>query len=331
MLILSRSDLQTVFPMSAAIEAVALGAREYSEGRAAVPVRVSVMVPEAAGRSMYMMGYLPGLGALGVKVIASFQHNRERGLPTGQGVFLLQDAQTGAPLALMDSTYLTDVRTGALTGAAARYLGRPDARVAALIGTGAQARTQLLAICEVLSLERVLVWGRTPSRLEAFVEEMAPLVPGVWLEAAESAETAVRQADVALAATSAEEPVVFGDWLRPGMLVASVGHPKYGLELDGSVIRRADLVTVDNRAGVVAESADLAGPLREGEVREEELVELGELVAGAHPGRRSAEEVILFKSLGFAAADLACGLEIYRRAREQGIGTEVELRVGVEN
>lgn len=328
MLILSRSDLEAVFPMAAAIEAVARGALEYSEGRATIPPRVPVMVPEAAGRSMFMMGYLPGLGALGVKVIGNFAHNRERGLPTGLGIFLLQSAATGEPLAVTDAAYLTDVRTGALTGAAARYLAPPDARAAALIGTGAQARTQLLAVVETLRIERVLVWGRTPGHLATFLESMAPRLPGVRLEASDSAEAAVRRADVAVAATSAEEPVLFGDWLRPGMLVTSIAHPKEGPELDPSVVRRADLVVVDNLAGAVAESTDLAGPLADGSIRAEELVELGQLVAGSHPGRRSADELILFKSIGFAAADLACGLEIYRRAREQGLGTEVELGAG---
>jgi ornithine cyclodeaminase/alanine dehydrogenase-like protein (mu-crystallin family) len=324
-LVLSRADVEAVLSMDVAIEAVARGARESSAGRATIPLRVRFPVPEAPGYSGYMPGYLPALGALGIKIVGNFPRNRERGLALNQGVFLLLDGQSGQALAVMDASALTELRTAALTGAAGRLLARPDARTGLILGAGAEARSHVLALAEALQLDCLAVWARRRQQAEAVVAELAPRVPGLRLEVADSAAEATRQADVVAATTSAEEPVLFGDWLGPGTFVSSVGHPRQGVELDPSVVERADVVSVDDRTAALAESTDLRGPLERGVIRPDDLVELGELVGGTRPGRSGPDQVILFKSVGFAAADLAAGQEVYRMARERGLGVEVGL------
>lgn len=226
----------------------------------------------------------------------------------------------------MDASYLTDLRTGVLSGLAARYLARRDAAVVAILGSGAQARTQLLALAHVLPLQQAAVYSRHPENVQAFIRDMAPLVPTVDLVAAPDPEAAVRRAQVVVAATTSERPVVLGEWVQPGSLVCGVGsHTPTARELDGEVVRRACRLAVDSRAGALKGAGDLGVPLAEGTIRAEDVAELGELIAGLRQGRRSPEEVAVFKSVGFAAADLAVAAEVYRRASEEGLGAEVRL------
>jgi ornithine cyclodeaminase len=325
-LILTQSEVRSVLSVACAFEAVARGCTEYSRGEALIPPRTHVAIPEWAADALFMPGYLKGSGVLGMKVVSNFSRNPERGLPVGPGLMILLDHETGVPLVLMDASHLTDLRTGVLSGLAARFLARPDSAIAAIIGSGAQARTQLLALAHVLPLRRALVYSRRPDNVRAFIQEMTGRVPGVEVSAAVTAEEAVRKADVVVAATTSEQPVVHGGWLRPGTLVCGVGsHTPEARELDGEVIARATRAAVDSRAGALKGAGDLGIPLREGVLRAEDVAELGELILGLRPCRSSAEEITVFKSVGFAAADLAVADEIYRQARERRLGREIQL------
>jgi ornithine cyclodeaminase len=323
-LILTASDVQRLFPMELAIEAARRGAAEYSAGRAQVPLRHHLTIDEHDGSSLVMSGYLPRLQTLGLKLVSGFRANRERNVRRADSVVLVIDPTTGWLEALLEGSYLTDVRTGAMSGIACEYLARQDSTSLGLIGSGAQARTQLDAIAAVLPIRRVRAWSRSPDRLAAFVAESAARHPQLDLAAAPSPAEACA-ADVVVAATTSTEPVVLEAWIRPGTLVCGVGSNRPNAsELDPTLVARAARVAVDSRTGTLA-VGDLAGPIAAGRLDPDDIAELGELVLGTAAGRQSDDETTIFKSVGFAAVDLTSARLILDAAREQGLGQQIDL------
>ena len=263
--------------------------------------------------------------ALGAKLVTVFPGNRERGLPTLHASYFLLDLQTGAPLALMEGAFLTGIRTGAASALAARFLARPDSRNVACFGAGVQAAFQLRCLATVLDLERVFVVGRTPERARAFAEAMAKELR-IPVVVAPSAREAVSYADLITSATTSLTPVFDGKDLRPGTHVDAVGafRPETR-EVDTETVRRARVV-VDTYAGALEEAGDLLIPIREGAITHAHVTaELAELVTGARPGRRSRDEITLFKSVGFSLEDAAAARLAYDAAKASGVGVEVEL------
>jgi ornithine cyclodeaminase len=225
------------------------------------------------------------------------------------------------------AAHVTDVRTGAASGAATRALARTESRHLAILGTGRQALTQLQGILAVLPIERVSVWNRTAANAEAWIERVSALFgpDAPELELRASPEEAVRDADVVVTCTRAEAPVLRGEWLRPGTHVNAVGAGHSGQrELEPSVLRRAAVRTVDSR-DLALLTGDFAGPLASGLVSREEIGELGEVLLGRRPGRGNDEEITLFKSVGHAANDLAVARHVAARARTLGQGVSVEM------
>src|SRR5688572_405114 len=221
---------------------------DLSEGRASTPPRVAAMVPEHAAMLAVMPAFLPSARALTTKLVSLFPENRDR--PTHQGVICCFDPDTGTPLALMDGTYITAIRTAAGSALASRYLARRSPHVLSIIGTGAQARAHTRAFREWPGLERVRVAGRDRSATARLVDEL--VADGAPAEAAPTIEDAVRSADIVCAATHADVPVVRRDWLRPGTHVNSVGYNTAGRgEVDSEVIRDA-VVVVESRDAVLA-------------------------------------------------------------------------------
>ncbi len=235
------------------------------------------------------------------------------------------DGSTGQPRALIEGTYLTGIRTGATSALAARLLARPDARRVACFGAGVQARFQLRCLAALRPLERVVVVGRSPEATRAFVDSMRAAL-GVPVEAADDPRRATREAHLIVCATTSPTPVVFGADLGPGTHVDAVGAFRAtDRELDGEAIRKARVV-VDTYAGALEEAGDVLIPLREGLIDTAHVgAELAEVVTGRRPGRTSAEEITVFKSVGFALEDLAAARLAYDRARARGIGKEVDL------
>jgi ornithine cyclodeaminase/alanine dehydrogenase-like protein (mu-crystallin family) len=225
----------------------------------------------------------------------------------------------------MDATQLTALRTAAASGLATDLLARPDACTAAILGSGVQAGTHLLAVCAVRPIERVRIFSRSPQHVAAFISCLQPKVAAVLLPASSAAE-AVREADVVCATTTSTTPVVAGDDLRAGVHVNAVGSfSTEAREVDGATVRRAGMVFVDNRSAALAEAGDVVIPLRQGLIGEDDLVELGSVVVGSHPGRTAPDAVTIFKSVGLAVQDVAAGAEVLRRARELGLGAVVPL------
>ncbi len=325
--VLSKQDVQQAVPMREAIEIVKGAFAQLSAGKAVVPLRTQLPVERHEGVTLFMPAYLSESDDLGVKVVSVFPRNLEMGLPTIFALVVVVEASTGRPVAAMDGTYLTALRTGAASGAATDLLARQDARVAAIFGAGAQGRTQLLAVCEVRDIERAWVYDVNPQAAERYAQEMAGKgrVPAD-LRVASSPAEAAREADVLCTATTSKTPVFADEDLKPGVHVNAVGSftPQMQ-EVPGETVRRAKLV-VGSREGCLSETGDLIIPIRKGLIAADDIyAELGEIAAALKPGRESDEEITLFKSVGNAVQDVSVARAVLMQAETLGLGIEVEL------
>jgi alanine dehydrogenase len=328
MLILARADLEKLLGPADVIDALAAAFRDHARGLTVVPPRgVTPVTDDALLLAMpaVLRGGAARRGAAGVKLVTYNPQNRARGEPTLHAAYVLVESERGAPLALLEGTFITALRTGAASALAARYLARPDARRVACFGAGVQAGFQLRCLAAVLPVAHVDVVGRDPERARSFAHAMTRDL-GVSVTPARDARTAVRDADVITCATTSSSPVVFGADVGPGAHVDAVGAFRAdSREVDTELVQRARVV-VDTYSGASEEAGDVLIPIREGAIdRAHVVAELAELVTGAKPGRRSREEITLFKSVGFALEDLATACLAYERARERGVGTEVAL------
>ena len=295
MLILDEVAVRKLLHMPALIPAMERALRALSAGEVVQPMRVMMPVAEHGG----FLGSMPAYagGQLGAKLVTFFPDNR--GVPTHHALVLLFRPATGEPLVVMDGRLITEMRTGAVSAVATRSLARPDASVLAILGSGVQARSHLEALRLVRPFREIRVWS--PRNAAAFAERF-----GVRL--ARSAEDAVRGADVVVVATTSRTPVLSGEWLSPGVHVNAVGAPRPGWrELDDTVLRQAKLY-VESREAASRESGDV---IAAGDI----FAEIGEVIGGARPGRQSAAEITLFKSVGVAVEDIASAELVYREAQ----------------
>jgi alanine dehydrogenase len=325
-LVLTRADLERVLSPLEVVEAMAAAFRRYGGGACEVPARSATPVGQDGVLLTMPAAFSDGAQrGLGVKQVSVYPGNRARGHPTLYATYLLMDGASGKPLALLEGTYLTGIRTGATSALASRLLARPDARRVACFGAGVQARFQLLCLAALRPLDRVDVIGRNPQRARAFAESMCAAL-GIPVEPCVDPHRAARQAHLIVCATTSPTPVVFGADLGPGTHVDAVGAFRpTDRELDGEAIRRARVV-VDTYAGALEEAGDVLIPMGEGIIdRAHVRAELAEVVTGRCPGRTSDEEITVFKSVGFALEDLAAARLAYDRARAHGIGKEVNL------
>jgi len=295
MLVLTRNEVEELLDLDALLDALAAAQAELSAGNASLVPRMGAFAGET-GILGAMPAYAPSAG-LGCKLVTLFHGNRDR--PTHQALIALFDPATGTPVALMDGTYITAMRTAAAAALAARILARPDARVLAILGTGVQSRSAQEMFPRARDFAEVRVAGR-----------------GEF-------EEAVRGADVVHATTASPEPVVRLDWLSPGVHVSSVGYGVGGSELDPAIVEQADVVVVEQRdsafAPLPAGAPELDPRGRDG------VVELGEIIAGTAAGRSSDEQITLYKSVGVAVQDLAAAALVLTAARDRGSGQEIEL------
>jgi ornithine cyclodeaminase/alanine dehydrogenase-like protein (mu-crystallin family) len=232
---------------------------------------------------------------------------------------------TGEMAALIEADALGQIRTGAASGIATKYLAKKDAHTAGIIGTGYQARTQLEAVAAVRKLDRVRAFGRDPERRARFCREMSQII-GVQVEPVDSGEKAVRDADIIITATSALKIVLEGAWLSPGVHINAMGaNWPQKRELDEAAIDRSNVIVVDSIEQAKMEAGDLIQPFASDAKRWDKVIELGEIVAGKKPGRTSADQITLFKSVGLATWDLAAAERIYELAVKRGVGQSIPL------
>lgn len=308
MLVLSRAEVRKLLDLDLLLDKLERAFVELSAGRTSVPPRIAASTEH--GFLAAMPGYADGV--LETKLVSVFAENRD--LPSHQATISIFDDRTGQPLALIDGTEITAVRTGAASAVSTRALARPDARVFALLGAGVQGRSHVEAARRVRDFDEIRVASRTFDG----AQELATEVGGV---AVKSFEEAVRGADVVSACTDASEPVLSADWLSPGTHVTSVGASREGPELDRATVT-AGLLVVESR---VAFEPYPAGAHELQGLDPGSAAELGEILAGTREGRTSSEQVTVYKSTGNAVEDAAAAGLVYRQALEQGLGTEVEL------
>jgi alanine dehydrogenase len=294
-MILDEDAVRGLLRMEELIPAIARGLADLSGGRVVQPMRVMMPIADHGG----FLGLMPAYsGALGAKLVTFYPNNE--GIPSHHATILLFRPETGEPLCVMDGRLITEMRTAAMSAVATRLLARTDASVLGILGSGVQARSHLEALRLVRTFREVRAWS--PRNARAFAERFG-------IQAAASAEEAVRGADVIVVATTSETPVLRGDWLSPGAHVNAVGAPRpTWRELDDDVLQRSRLY-VDQREAATRESGDV---IAAGTV----YAEIGEVVAGTKEGRRSADEITLFKSVGIALADVVSADLVYRRAAE---------------
>src|SRR5580765_2798478 len=313
MLVLNREDVAALLDLDALVDALAEAFIDLSGGRASMPQRVAAF--SGHGLLGVMPAYLPSANLLETKLVTLFEGNAGTDLPTHQAAIAVFDPERGNMTAVMDGTYITATRTAAGSALSTRLLAREDARVLAICGTGVQARTHARALARVRAFDEIRIAGRDRARAETLAAE----VGGV---AVDTFEQAVRGADVVCATTHSPEPVVRHEWLAAGAHVTSVGVNPEGAELENRLVADAD-VFVESREAVFAPFPAGANDLRG--LDAERLTELGEVLAGTRPGRLSAEQITVYKSVGVGVMDAAAAALVLKAAAERGAGTEIEL------
>ncbi len=315
-LLLTESDVARLLGMRETITAVEAAFMAHGQGKAVNRPRNRIPLREMTLH--VMSAALPTVGVIGLKAYLT-RPDRAR------FVVLAWSTATGALEAVIEADRLGQMRTGAATGVATNYMARPDARTVGCIGTGWQAQTQLEAICAVRAVTRVAVFSRTAARGETYAKTMTERLR-VPVEAAESAEAAVRGADIVVTATTSREPVLFGRSLRSGMHINAVGvNWATKRELDDEAVARASRIVVDDREQAAIECGDLLPLVAAGTLSWARVYELGEIVAGKVPGRASPDEITLFESQGLALEDMAAAALLIQRARAAGIGQEIPI------
>ncbi len=314
-LILTEAEVDDLLDMPSTLEAVESVLRDRAEGRATNRARRRVALPKSGLN--FMAAGAPEIGALGLKAYSVAR--------TGARFYtMLFDPEGGELLSIMQSDRLGQMRTGAASGVATKYLAREDANTLGLYGAGWQAESQLEAIAAVRDLERVIVYSRREESRKKFAEKMSERL-GMEIETTHSADEPAAQ-DIVVTATSSREPVLLGEWLRPGTHVNAAGSNfLFKSEIDREVVRRASFVCVDSREELGLAAGDLVQPLETGLILPEAVYELGQVIAGQVEGRQGPEDITLFASQGLALEDIAAARVVYDRAVERDVGRDIEF------
>ena len=325
-LVINGVEVAALLPMSDAIEVMADALQTLARGDAILPLRPVMWLPDRIGALGMMPAYLGGEPSImGLKVVSVFPGNRNTAYDSHQGAVMLFETNHGRPLAIIDASAITAIRTAAVTGVATRALAREDAGDLAILGSGVQAQTHLAAMLSVRPIRRIRVWSRTEENAREFAAREGERY-NVTIEVAETAQAAVKGADLICTVTSATAPVLKGEWIAAGAHVNAVGSSvPFARELDTQAVARSRMY-VDRKESALNEAGDFLFPKREGAVDESHIQgELGDLLVGRVAGRQSAADITLFKSLGLAVEDLAAGYHIYLKALAANIGTPVDL------
>lgn len=324
-LVLSEEDVHELLTMPECIEVMEDALTALARGEVHNPLRQAIRAPGAPGLLGLMPAWRSGATPYyALKEVCVFPENPKRGLDTHLGAVILHSGETGQPLAIVNAAAVTAIRTAAVSAVATKLLARKDATVLAILGSGVQAKSHLEAIPLVRSINEVRIFSRSRDRAKLLVGNGQPSTGIVVV--VDDAEQAVRGADVIVTATSSREPVLKREWISPGAHINAVGSSiAAARELDGETLAAASLF-VDRRESTINESGDYLFALREGAIAEGHIkAEIGEILTGAAAGRKSDDEITLFKSLGLAVEDLASAAFLYDKARETGRGTWVDF------
>ena len=324
-LLLTKEDMKKVITMDQAIQADKEALAIYSCGEKDIPLRTNLDIKEFEGQSLYMPGYAKAAKALGVKIVSVYPKNAEKGIPSVPSTMVLVDDETGQVTCLMDGTYLTQLRTGAVAGAATDLLARKDAKKFVLIGTGGQAASQLEAVLAIRSIREVKVFSRHAPKAEEFAQAMRTQFD-IDISISTNLKKDIQTADIITAVTTAKKPVFDGTLLKPGVHINGVGsYTPEMCEIPPEVLDQAGKIYVDTN-DAIKESGDFQSLLETDRFDLSAVTgELGDLVEGKSPGRENEDEITFFKTTGNAILDIVVAKKIYDNAKQKNIGNLVDL------
>jgi len=326
-LILSQKDVAKLIDIKGAIKAVEEAFREYGHGRAQMPAKIYLDLPEWKGDFRAMPAYVGKFKLATLKWVNAHPLNPRVGLPAVMAVLIASDPKTGFPLCIMDGTLATSLRTGAGGAVAAKYLARKNSRTIGLVGCGVQARAQLQALREIFNIKDVRVWGKEKALMRKFIREMKKI--GETMTAAANIKNCVAAADIVVTTTPSRKPVVRSRWIKDGTHINAIGADAPGKEeLDPEILRRAKVVVDD--WDQASHSGEINVPINRGILKKKDIcATLGAVVAGKRKGRTSLREVTVFDSTGLAIQDVAIASLIYKAALKKKTGRWLEIVGGV--
>ncbi|KDN09880.1 MULTISPECIES: ornithine cyclodeaminase [unclassified Gilliamella] len=322
MLILTANDIERFYTMKDAIAADKQALKIYSQGNSDVPLRINFDMQK--GQCLFMPAHLKGSDIVGIKIVSVFPDNPKLGKPSVPAQVLMLDPQTGEVCAMLDGTFVTQLRTGAVQGAATDLLARKNASRGVLIGTGGQAVSQLEAMLTVRSLTDVAIFDIDTQKAEQFTEEMkhrfAHFSTNFYFS--KNLDDDISQADIITSVTTSKVVTFNGEKVKPGTHVNGVGaYTPEMHEIPECIVEKANIRVVDTKEGVFAEAGDIIDPIKQQLVSEDDFLELGDLVIDPTQCRLNEQQITLFKTVGTAVLDVYIGYDIYLKAKEKGIGT----------
>lgn len=324
-LIFNAAQVSSLLSMDAVIHAVADAYKSFNSGKTVMPPITSIEIPEHNGEMDFKSGYSRDHELISMKLAGGFYDNPQNcGLSSCIALICLLDATNGVPVCIMDGSLITGIRTGAAGAVAARALARKNSTRAAVLGTGGQARMQIQALCQVLPIQEVHVWGI--EGCETYQAEMSKLLPQVAFTVYSTPKEAIRGCDVVITATVSHAPLVDAAWVEPGMHLTAVGCDTPGKqEWDPNVFLRVNKLVNDSIDECVRRG-ETQHPIQLGYLTKEDIYgEIGELLLGRKPGRTSDQEITMFDTTGLSILDLNTAAMVYRAALEQGIGSFVQI------
>lgn len=329
MLILSEQQIRSIYTIKDAINDLKESIVSKVNGNVKNPLRTVIEFPKKKASALYMPSSNTFLEKMSVKIVTIFPDNPKKGLKTTQGVIVLSDANSGEHVALLNATYLTRVRTGALSAIATEKLARIDSSILCVIGCGAMAEEQLLGILEVSPIQKIYLYNRTIEKAYQFAERVkliAPHFKGI-VEVVDDPNIAVRHSHIVICSTRSETPVFSGDSLMPGTHINGIGSYLPNMqEVDEKTLLKCSKIVVDTIEGVKEEAGDFIIPVNKGVWSFSNIHgEIGDLLVGNVEGRKNDNEITFFKSVGMAYFDLAVAAGVYQKATKHNVGTRVEL------
>ncbi|EGJ27325.1 ornithine cyclodeaminase [Streptococcus porcinus] len=331
MLILSKNDMEQCFSMAEAIKVAKEASKIYTEGHSIVPLRTNLEVTDYNGQSLYMPAVTSGMEkSLGVKIVSVYPDNINKGLPSVPATMVTLDPQTGIVSAVLDGTYLTQLRTAAIQGAATEELANKEAKIAGLIGTGGQAYQQALAMMTARKLDELKVFDIDYNRAVVFAEKLTNDIRDTFhtsVYAVDSAKEVVANSDIVTTVTTSKNNTFDANDIGPGTHINGIGaYTPEMFELPKELLIRANTVLFDTTDAVLAEAGDIQAPINEGLLTPTDYSgELGELLLGRILGRQSKSDITVFKSVGSAVFDVVTAQRIVERALEKGVGTSIDF------
>ncbi|MBS4192775.1 ornithine cyclodeaminase family protein [Bacillus sp. FJAT-49705] len=325
MLVINTDELRSLADMNEIIECVAVALKEFSAKRTITPIRAALPFNNDQNTALIMPSVAEELGSVGLKVVAVAPNNKNLGKKTITGVVMLSDFKTGEPIALLEGSYLTMIRTGALSGVATKYLSRQDAKKLCIIGTGEQAKGLLEAVLTVRDIEEIFLNNRTEQKAQEFAEYIR-MKFDKHVQVYSDSNEAVCEADIIVTTTNSTTPV-FSERLKPGVHVNAVGSFRPTMqEIPSHAISSAHKVVVESSEAALEETGDFQIPIKEGVFKPGDIYgELGQIVNGELNGRESNQEITLFKSVGLAVVDIVVAKYFYEKAIKNKIGTSINF------